>query len=191
VYSCGECSRPFHVEKATVYTDFERGHYLAVEPWGRRPVAPLRAVHQRVFDECFLLGPEIAEELAASMTHRIVFGRIGLREKLLAWDEGLDDRVLEALKLDALHRLGLDRAAWQLRLLAILPPGGHLLFGRYPVDEASADRGDQAVSSPRPMDHHTALRSAYTRRLARWSDLRATYPWLGDDWFVDGSLGAR
>lgn len=196
VYDCAGCGVVFHVERSTVYTDFEAGHYVAVEPLtldGNGAWIARRAAHAAAFDAAFTFGPDVAVGLAGTLTKRLVPGHLALREKLLAWDAGLDDRALEALKLDALAALRLSATDWVFRLLRLLPPGGHLLLGRYRRTPAldRAFGSTRVVAPPRAEAFHTALRSAYDARVAGWEDARARYPWLQDDWVVDGAFGTR
>ena len=73
-------------------------------------------------------APAAAAALAVGLRVRLVFGLVALREKLLAWDAGLDDVDLELLKLAAMRAVGepLARAA-TLRLVACTADAAVLL----------------------------------------------------------------
>lgn len=161
-FRCPACEAPSVVEVPAIYTDFERQHYLAVEVEGDWRQARKR--HQRVFDESFTLGPPPAQELGRSLRCRLVYGYRALREKLLCFDHGLDDAVLEALKA---------RWAPGFRLREVLA-GRHLL--------CDAHRPDGA-------DWHTFTADEYATALEDRAATLAPYPWLSQSWFVDEMAG--
>lgn len=186
-FRCEGCGQAVRVERTdTVYTDFDRGHYVAVESRHAPDWRRSKAKHAAVWDQAFTLGPAVAEELSHGMRHRLVFGTLALREKLLAWDNDLDDLVLEAVKGDALRARGLSLHDEELRLSAVVPDGP-LLFMRLspplPVPE-----GPDGVCVLPPLEvrgHVFAARGDYRERLRRRSEAFGDYPWLGDDWVVD------
>jgi len=118
-HTCPSCGLTVQIESSTAYTDFEHGQYVGVESPERTDWRVARAHHLRVFDECFTFGPPVAEELAGSMIHRVVFGVHALREKVLVWDAGLDDRAVEAVCISKTnHSFGSvasERPAWGRR----------------------------------------------------------------------------
>jgi len=69
----------------------------------------------------------VRKEFAPRMLRRVVIGLGSLREKLLALDAGLDDRVLELLKLDMLRELGVLPGP-DLSCHLAEPPGEELVF---------------------------------------------------------------
>gem|GEM_PF-4635118 len=63
-------------------------------------------------------APQMVRDLADNFAVRLVFGFDALAEKLRAWDAGLDDRVVEALKLRvARAQLGHLGPGFRLRLV--------------------------------------------------------------------------
>lgn len=191
VFGCPGCGHRFVVEVPAIYTDFPSWQYVAVDV-GRPPeLGPVKAKHRRVFDECFTLGPPAAQELALSMRTRLVFGYPALREKLLLWDAGLDDRVVEGLKGDLLRREGLGPGAEEIRVVAVLD-GGHLVCARLeaapPGAPGEADVYTRAVQ--RVLDFVTFPAEAYQRALLRRGELVGSWPWLADEWLVDIAVGA-
>ncbi|MEQ1570957.1 MAG: CpXC domain-containing protein [Myxococcota bacterium] len=174
VFRCPGCGAATEVDRPSVYTDFDAGHYVGVEPrrGGDRDEAKRR--HRAVYDHAFLLGPAAASELATRTVHRVVFGHRALREKVLAWDAGLDDVVVELAKALAFGRR-VDSA--EVRLIGLLPPGEHLWFAVY------------AHGTHPPVDHRVVLRSEYEGCLARREELRDAFPWVFDDWIVEASRG--
>lgn len=185
VFQCGGCGTPMHVEKATIYTDFEAGHYVGVEVAGGTDWAEAKERHRKVYDDAFLIGPPAAAELALSTRHRVVFGLRALREKVLAWDAGLDDAMVEVAKLRLMERDRIRYTEQELRLVAVLPPGDHLLFARY----ARAEGGPP--HRPRVLGHLVAQRGWFDKLFARREEHRETYPWVFDDWFVDATHRLR
>lgn len=118
---------------------------------------------------------------------RLVFGFAALREKLVLWDAGLDDRIVEAVKGDLLRQEGESPRDLVLRISAVLD-GKHLLFGMF---EAVAPPEDLPAGTPwvlqrpQPIDFVTAPAALYAARIAEPSAIARDYPWLDDDWFVD------
>ncbi len=191
VFACPSCAAPVGVERPTVYTDFENRQYLAVEPTGADDLAERVAAHAAVFDACFLFGPDVAAELGGGMTRRLVFGLRALREKVLAWDAGLDDRALEGVKLAAMGERDWDPRAVELRLLAVHAAGGHLLLGAYPLQRhGPLGAGVRVVPNAHALGHVTVVRAHYEAVLADLEQLRGEAPWIFGDWVVDASLGA-
>lgn len=102
--ACGRCGRGFVVESTFSYVDFSRQHLIVCHPIGaepewRRHEAELQELVAREFT-----FSEVAEAraLGDGLVTRLVFGLDALREKLLCFDSGLDDRLLEVVKVLAL-----------------------------------------------------------------------------------------
>lgn len=130
IFTCTACQKPTVIEATVVYTDFERFEYVAVETSGSATWQAALARHKTVFQGCFENGPPIAHDMGAKFKRRVVYGFRALREKLLLWDAGLDDRVVEAVKGDLIADEGEAPKRIVLRLSRILE-GGHLLFAAY------------------------------------------------------------
>jgi hypothetical protein len=161
-FACPRCQATTVIEAPAIYTDFDRHQYVAVEvrgDWRQH-----RDRHRRVFDQTFTLGPAVARELAHSLTCRLVFGYRALREKLLLWEHGLDDAVLEAMKGEM---LGTRRAV--ARLVAV-HEGGHLLCD---------------VRAGASVGWHTFTADEYAIALSERATGLARYPWLQEEWYVD------
>lgn len=183
-FACPHCKKPHHIQNSAVYTDFERGHYIAVEPelaWG---VALQLEHHQRVFTQNLLQGPPIAQELASRFRCRLVESHAALREKLLLWDAGFDDYVVEGLKLDAQQEKGLAPGAECWRVSAILP-GDHLLLAR--LSRLSPDNGRPEHAAQSLLGHETLLQARYLERLTRRVELLKQWPTLAESWLVDAA----
>jgi hypothetical protein len=191
VFSCPACAGTTRVEASTVYTDFDRYHYVAVEESVAQDLGRAIAREQRRFDESFTLGPPIANELAARMAAscRLVVGIEALREKLVIWDAGLDDRVVEAVKGDRMLALGLEPTDELWRVSTVLD-GGHLLFAR--LDPPLLE-GRDPVLAPMPAlrGHETVPSAEYDRREAELHQTARVlrFPWLNREWLVDLYFG--
>jgi hypothetical protein len=175
----------------TVYTDFDRDQYVSVETRLRRSWTDVRAVHDRIFEESFGQGPPIASEMGVRFRKRLVFGFPALREKLMIWDAGLDDVVVESLKADLGAGMGAGPGDVLLRLEAVLS-GGHLTFLVFEPDRQkpivnALQRGTLAP----PVGAETVLASTYRERLESRAAITRSLPWLGDDWLVDLHDGWR
>jgi hypothetical protein len=188
VFECESCGEATRVTGQTVYTDFDRHHYVAIEPHIGENWVSVRALHDRVFEDSFTNGPGMASEMGVKFKKRMVFGFPALREKLMIWDADLDDLVVEALKAELADRAGLDAGEALFRLSGVLP-GGHLTFLRFPADDPyDCSEDDTEISRTRvadPVDADTVLAAEYRRRLERRADIANEFWWLGDDWLVD------
>jgi len=130
--TCAACGSRFEARRPLVYTDLERRHWLQVELADQRARWPeLEPATRATFERAFT-GSPLAEPLTARMKVRLVFGVDQLREKLVLWAAGLDDAVVECLKLEAIradatlasHRLVVEHAGVgdQLDLQAFRDP---------------------------------------------------------------------
>ena len=71
VFPCKACKNHFVIERPSVYTDFDRGHYIAIEPFGTPKKEALER-HKKVFDDVFLFAPDVAQELAKKLNPRLI-----------------------------------------------------------------------------------------------------------------------
>lgn len=102
-------------EERFVYTDVPRGRYVAVERPGTDPGFAVER-NRRQFEQTFCEASPFTGSIAERVTRRrVVFGDDALREKLIIWDFGLDDYVIEALKGDMLDGAGPDLAVAEIR----------------------------------------------------------------------------
>jgi len=136
---CPTCHKEFELDQALTYVDYVRAHGIRMQ----------RATDAGAWDRWEKVAPSIFQEMrdtakAAGLRppslFRLVFGRWQLREKLLEWEAGLDDRLIEVMKLEHLKGtdpslearglshlalLDLDLKGWQLRFWAdAIPPTG-------------------------------------------------------------------
>jgi hypothetical protein len=96
------CGQRLAADVAFTYVDVERGHWIQIEPLRRRTEW---AVVETEVMQALAKGLDhtspIISGLAESARRRVVFGTEELREKLIVWDAGIDDGLLECLKLRA------------------------------------------------------------------------------------------
>jgi hypothetical protein len=111
--ACAACGKTMTVEKPFYYLDPDRGALFRVAP--RQERHRWKEASTKL-DAASSLVPDAITNGSRSL--RVVFGMDELREKLLAQDAGLDDRVLELLKvmLIADHPILLRRARLRLVL---------------------------------------------------------------------------
>jgi hypothetical protein len=179
---CAACGVGFRYEAQSIYTDFSRYEYVAVEPPQGGDWRALRAHHIGVFDRTFQMGPAVASDLAGGVCPRLVFGLGALREKLLCWDAGLDDRVLELCKASWCAREGVETSSTLLRLEAVLD-GGHMMLA---VLEPSVRVGDAGVFSLPKLKARAVIQKDQIEKLhRRQTTLIAEVPWLKEPWLVD------
>lgn len=174
-FACPGCGAAATVEKLLAYTDFERWHWLTVVPPAELPAA---AEWRRFAQECFQKTmvercPDLVRRsFAPRMLRRVVFGLASLREKLLCFDAGLDDRLLELLKLDLLRELGLLR-----------PPGTPLHFH---LDAAAEDELAFSLGLPGAPPARVAVpRERLDPLAASAAELERRFPALFSDIIVD------
>lgn len=108
-FTCVHCLHPVRVEPSLVYADFERRQWFAALPRGAfTHRSALAARVEQQFDHHMRVAcAPMVRAWADDFTVRLVFGTEALREKLVAADAGLDDRLIEALKWDVARREGL------------------------------------------------------------------------------------
>ena len=104
--ACPSCGTEFRVEPTFTYLDLPRKQFLGV--WPVSSIDEWEAHEERTrgaFDMAFGPGSDGAL-LAEGMTARCVFGWLGLNEKLIAQEHGIDDTELELAKLATLRVMG-------------------------------------------------------------------------------------
>jgi hypothetical protein len=103
---CLSCGTTFRVEPTFTYLDLPRKQFLGV--WPASSLGEWKVHEQRTraaFDKAFGPGSDGAP-LAEGMTARCVFGWLGLNEKLIAHEHGIDDTELELAKLATMRVMG-------------------------------------------------------------------------------------
>lgn len=112
--ACASCGRQMTVEKPFYYTDLDRNVVFKVCPRGERHSWQQTS---RELDRASSYIPDVVAN-KKDRTLRVIFGMDELREKLIAQDAELDDRVLELLKVLLIyeHPVLLRRARLRLVL---------------------------------------------------------------------------
>jgi hypothetical protein len=106
--TCAACGTAFVADGPLIYIDFDAKLWISVFPtpwesaWWDHEDEPQVVFQRYMIDHC----PPLVRSCAPGFTVRAVFGIERLREKLVAYDAAIDDRVLEAYKLDLLRGLG-------------------------------------------------------------------------------------
>lgn len=104
---CPNCGYSFRLAPLFSYLDVGHGQWIACWPAPRMPeYRAAEAEATELFNKTY--GPEApaaAHELGAGLSPRVTFGWPAVREKLLIGELGLNDVVLEMMKLDLLRRL--------------------------------------------------------------------------------------
>jgi CpXC protein len=173
--TCKRCQHSFRTEPQLNYLDVGRGQWIAAMP-GRLMADYLeeedRAQHS--FDNSYGANstPQ-AQDIGAGLTPRLTFGWPALREKLLIRDLGLNDVVIEMVKLDLLRRLpdAPLTPGTELRLMAV--QNGRMVFNW--VDTLSEDARER-------IELDRALYDAIDRNPDGWAPVRAA---LSNGMFID------
>lgn len=107
-FACAACGQRFRADGPLIYIDFDAKLWLGVFPapweaaWWDHEDEPRRAFERYMIEDC----PPLVRAWAPGFAVRAVFGLDRLREKLVAHAAGIDDRVLEAYKLELLRGMG-------------------------------------------------------------------------------------
>lgn len=178
-FQCPACGAWTTIEKLLAYTDFARHHWFTVVPtvelpflsqWCELAASSFRTT---MIERCPSL---VRDEMASRMLRRLVFGLASLRDKLIALDAGLDDRVLEIVKLELLREYGvLPDLRVACHLVAVSPDTLVFELAR----PGSPPEGDPVI------ERITLARSDYERLAANNADLARRWPELWDDIAVD------
>jgi hypothetical protein len=124
--ACTGCDAALELEHRLVYTDLVRRHWLYVGADRDRTAWPaLEARLARDLELALSRHSPLIHGLADGLRSRVVFGYEELREKLVIWDAGADDALLECLKVRAV--------AGDPELAA---PGSRLIVDRIAPDDA-------------------------------------------------------
>jgi hypothetical protein len=136
-FTCVSCGTSFVVEADLLYTDYEQRLFIGVFPRERRANAAecealLEDTYQRVFVNEAPAFARVA--VNGELQRRVVFGYEELREKVVCFSAGLDDHIIEAIKLALFksnqERLPLslqscdDNYLWFARVGTMEPPFG-------------------------------------------------------------------
>ena len=150
-FSCPACEQVFRADGPLMFVDFDGQLWIGMFPeswerdWWHHEQESADAFQRNMVENC----PPIVREWAPGFTIRTVFGLPALREKLVAWQAGLDDVVVEAYKLVLLRDLGTFELSGQSRPRLIAVEDGHAVFDVPPQEPGKLNQ----ISSARiPLD---------------------------------------
>jgi hypothetical protein len=184
VFGCPSCGARVQLDKLLAYTDFERWQWFTVFPeraladWQGAVQFAESSFHATVEDRSAPLvktwSPRLREQL------RAVFGIQALREKLLVIDAGLDDRTIEALKLQILVWYDLP-----------YQPDSHLWFTRVDDDQLVFAWAAASGPSATPPVLIGVPRTMYQQLVFDRDGARAMAPVLLDSIAVDFRIARK
>jgi hypothetical protein len=128
---CSGCGTEIRLPAHLTYIDIGRGQWILVEDTDRlEQWYDTEKDATALFDQAFGRGaPPLQRQMGAEIDARLVFGWTALREKLIAKQAGLDDGILEVLKISVLRNVPApplnDRT--ELRLIDVAEDGQLLL----------------------------------------------------------------
>jgi hypothetical protein len=107
-FDCPRCGQTAQVDVLLAYTDFPKRQWFTVAPSGCLPWRRgwIEFATSTFESSMVVNAPELVRGWGREMTRRLVFGLASLREKIVAFDAGLDDRVVELVKIQLLRALG-------------------------------------------------------------------------------------
>jgi hypothetical protein len=98
---CSHCHAIIEVDRAFLYSDLRREQFIHVFPLSHFGAWPhWEEVAGQTFWSAFDPAPPAMHEVARRFAVRAVFGLDALADKLRIWDAGLDDSLVELLKLE-------------------------------------------------------------------------------------------
>jgi hypothetical protein len=177
-FDCQLCGASGVVENELLYLDLARKHWVGMFPPPRRAqFAALGALVAQSLDEALATAPPALARTRAEFAVRVVFGVAELREKVMAWHAGLDDAVLEILKLDLMAQQAALVAGGMVGLVldGILADSTLLLRPQY--------EGGAATAPPPVMVRVPG--EAYVEALQAWPRLRAAHAVLAAGPYVN------
>jgi len=105
-FRCADCDAFYVVDGPFLLMDFEQGFWFMCFPlaWENAWEDLVGKAETTFHDAVYRYAPPVAAKLGDGVLVRTVFGLDALREKLWCVREGLDDRLLEAWKLDLMRQ---------------------------------------------------------------------------------------
>lgn len=173
--TCESCAKTFRLPPEFTYLDVGRGQWIAIMPAALMP-SYLEVEDQisAAFAQSYgASASAAARDLGADLTVRLTFGWPAIREKLLLAGVGLDDVVVEIIKIDLIRRLPSAPLGPSTELRLVRATNDFLAFAW--IDTAT-EKGQGEIVLPR---------AAYPEMLAdidAWGGVRAQ---LVDGPFVD------
>jgi hypothetical protein len=162
VTRCPACEQRVVVESQFDYLDFGRRQLLMIfrpedeARWAELEPLPA-ALYQRSFTDEQL--PPLVRQIGEGFRVRAVFGMAALREKVVLWEAGLDDAVVETWKLGWMRRDPLARMRAEQRPRADHVEDGRLIL-MLPDANAPLLWAELAQLTAHPVDEVVRLLSA-------------------------------
>ena len=101
--NCPECGGVFQIERHFLYSDFGAEVFVQVFDIADRERWPsLEDQTEEVFYSATENGPPFVQSMAGRFRMRAAFGIDELADKLRIWDAGLNDKLVELMKLELL-----------------------------------------------------------------------------------------
>lgn len=160
-FSCPRCARVSRIEKLLAYTDFPRRQWFTVVPLAglARRGEWLRLAEDSFHATMIERAAPMVKAWAPDMTRRVIFGLASLREKLAVFDAGLDDRVIELVKLQMIRAGQVPYAAGAYFHFVALRDWSLVFEWAWPGDAGTSEL--------------TASRAAHDELAARGADVHA------------------
>jgi hypothetical protein len=137
---CPACGTITDVPAEVAYTDFDRSQWVRVaRPHELAAWARVEADTLAQFERLMARGPDFVATIANRFRVRVVFDLDELRERLVIWDAGLDDAIVECVKLASVRERP-DLAAPEHRIRVRAIAGGTLHLASAPMATPKADR---------------------------------------------------
>lgn len=169
-FECESCHQRFRADGPLIYSDFDQKLWIGVFPapseatWWKHEQEPALAFQRHLEEN----SPPMGKDPGFSI--RAVFGLENLREKLVAHAAGIDDRVLEAYKLDLLRGMGPHELSGRARPRLRKVEAGELFF-HVPRPEPETPNRVAMVRVPRAeLDQIDTSREAWTKVIATLSE---------------------
>ncbi|MBV9756160.1 MAG: CpXC domain-containing protein [Alphaproteobacteria bacterium] len=145
---CESCGTALRLPAHMTYLDVARGQWLLVDAFSALPNwKAAEAEAQGAYDLAFGAdAPAEAREIGEGLSPRLVFGWPALREKLIAGDLGLDDTMLELLKMSLIANVPGPPAADETELRLI---GGDTETLRFAWIVGSSEQQIASLDVPR------------------------------------------
>lgn len=152
--TCPNCEESFRLQPQFNYLDAGRRQWIAAFPAARMPdYAEIEDEVDAIFAASYgRNAPEAARSVGDDLDVRLTFGWPAVREKLLAREHGLDDVVLELLKLDLMRRVDSSpmSVGVELRLMIANDTALTLVWM-----ESTTEKPIQEITVP--MEHYAAI----------------------------------
>lgn len=173
--TCEACGTSSRLQPQFNYLDAGRGQWIAAFPAHRvQDHRELIAEISELFEESYGAGaPEAAQAVGEGLDVRLTFGWPAVREKLYLREHGLDDEIIEMMKLHMLRKLPSAPIQAGVELRCVGVTDDLLVFAWI---ETASEKGIETIQAPREIYDTIAA------NVEGWQQVRNT---LQDSAFVD------